>query len=334
MYTLKDVAERLKIDYIGDPTTQFSHASSLNSATKDSICFVQHQRYLKQLKDCPASVVIVTQELAPELDRPLLIAPNPEYVLAQVLQLMSAPEMPSIHSSAIIDDSVALNDTHYVGANVIIEKGVTLGNSVHIAAGCVIEQGAQIGDNSYLHPRVVVCKDSIIGEDCIFHPGVIIGSDGFGLAYYEQQWHKIPQVGRAIIKDRVEIGANTTVDRGALDDTIIHSGVKLDNQIQVAHNVEIGENTAIAACVGIAGSAKIGKNCQISGAAVVLGHLSVADNVIITAMSLVTKSIKSAGVYSSGTPLMDNKKWHKNNARYKQLDQIAQTVKQLDKNNE
>ncbi len=163
------------------------------------------------------------------------------------------------------------------------------------------------------------------------HPGVVIGSDGFGLTKHGQSWIKIPQIGKAIIMDNVEIGANSTIDRGALDDTIIHNGVKLDNQIQIAHNVEIGENTAMAACVGIAGSAKIGKNCQISGAVVILGHLSVADDVVVTAMSLVTKSIKQAGVYSSGTPLLENKQWHKSNVRYKQLDDLSKTIKNLEK---
>ena len=236
-----------------------------------------------------------------------------------------------MHSSAQISSSARLGENVSIGAQATISDNVCIGNNAIVEAGCVIGPGVSIGADCHLHARVTVERFCELGKQVILHPGVVIGSDGFGLVRDGGRWHKIPQIGRVIIGNDVEIGANTTVDRGALDDTIIEDGCKLDNLIQVAHNVHIGAGTAIAACVGIAGSAIIGKNCQISGAAVVLGHLTVCDEVTITAMSLVTKDIKKPGVYSSGTPLLDNAVWHRNNARYKSLDQMAKRLGSLEK---
>lgn len=330
MLTLAKVAELTATEYQGNPDTPISHVSSILSSNKHSVCFVLTEQYLKLALESEAGVIIVKPSFTEKLDRPILISNHPELTFTNIIHLLKdKPKQVGIHPTAVIDSSVNINDTHYIGPHAVIEKGVVLQDFVHIGAGCVVEQNSHIGFDSYLHPKVVVCHESVIGNNCIFHSGVVIGSDGFGLTKDDEEWIKIPQIGRAIVEDNVEVGANTTIDRGALDDTIIRKGVKLDNQIQIAHNVEVGENTAMAACVGIAGSAKIGKNCQISGAAVILGHLSVADNVVVTAMSLVTKSIKEAGVFSSGTPLLENKQWHKNNVRYKQLDDLAKTVKKL-----
>ncbi len=200
-----------------------------------------------------------------------------------------------------------------------------------IGAGCVIEQATSIGSGCRLHSRVTLGHSVRIADRCTLHSGVVIGADGFGLVMQADRWHKIPQIGTVVIGEDVEIGANSTVDRGALDDTVIEQGCKLDNQIQIAHNVRIGAHSAIAACVGIAGSAVIGRYCKISGAAVVLGHLTIVDHVTITAMSLVTKDIRKPGVYSSGTPLLPNALWHRANVRYKALDKMALTVAKLDK---
>lgn len=314
MLTLEQIASKTETTFKGNPTTTINKASSLVSADSNSIAFVLNQKILKKYSKTNAAILIVPSELSDDLEVDHIISSHPEFTFVQVLNLLDPQS-----SDTVIHPSV------------IMGEQVSLGSGVQIGAGCIIEDNVSIGDATVLRSRVTICQGSKIGKNCILHPGVIIGSDGFGLTNHKGKWVKIPQIGRAIIKDEVEIGANTTVDRGALDDTIIHSGVKLDNLIQVAHNVEIGENTAIAACVGIAGSAKIGKNCQISGQAVVLGHLSIADNVIITAMSLVTKSIKTSGVFSSGTPLLENKQWHKNNARYKHLDTLANTLKEIQK---
>ncbi len=334
MLSLDKIAELTATEFTGDSSTLVSKVSSISSADEQSICFVLSEKYLKQALATQAGIIIVKPNLANSISRPLLLSNHPELTFAKVIHLLSdALPKPSVHPSAIVDDSVVLNNTHTIHAHAVVGKNVVLKDHVHIGVGCVVEHDTVIGEGSYLHPRVVICHHSFIGKHAILHPGVVIGSDGFGLTKVGDEWLKIPQVGRVVIEDNVEIGANTTVDRGALDDTIIHSGVKLDNQIQIAHNVEIGENTAMAACVGVAGSAKIGKNCQISGAAIILGHLTVADNVIVTAMSAVTKSINQAGVYSSGTPLLENKQWHKNNVRYKQLDSLAKALKNLEKRN-
>ncbi|MBL7004241.1 MAG: UDP-3-O-(3-hydroxymyristoyl)glucosamine N-acyltransferase [Gammaproteobacteria bacterium] len=333
MLTLSYIAKQTGTQFVGDPNTQVLRASSINSSAENTICFALTEQFLKKNPPHPQSVVIVKPSFCENISEPYLISDTPELTFAKVLALLHPlVSNQQIHPSAIVDDSVIIDPTHSIGAQVFIGKGVKLGKNVVIGVGCVIEDNVSIGEGSYLHSRVTVCKQSEVGEHCILHPGVVVGSDGFGLARDKDRWVKLPQVGRAIIKNNVEIGANTTIDRGALDDTIIHDGVKLDNQIQIAHNVEIGENTAMAACVGVAGSAKIGKNCQISGAAVVLGHLTVADNVIVTAMSLVTKSIKKAGVYSSGTPLLENAAWHKSNVRYKNLDDLAKAIKELQNN--
>ena len=264
----------------------------------------------------------------------LLLSDNPHYSFVQAIKALGLEPQAGtdggIHPSAIIADTARLGSGVTIGVLAVIEECVEIGPGTSIGAGSIVEKGAVIGSNCHLHSRVTIGQAVILGDRCILHAGVVIGSDGFGLVMLDQQWEKIPQLGRVVIEDDVEIGANTTVDRGALDDTIIERGCKLDNQVQVAHNVRIGAHTAIAACVGIAGSANIGRHCKISGAAVVLGHLSVVDNVTITAMSLVTKNIKEPGVYSSGTPLLENSLWHRCNARYKSLEKLAQSVARLD----
>lgn len=218
-----------------------------------------------------------------------------------------------------------------MGALAVIGDRVVVGPGSSIGAGSVLEQDCRVGSSCLLHSRVTLSRGVIVGDRCILHSGAVIGADGFGLVMQEDRWRKIPHLGGVVIEDDVEIGANTTVDRGALDDTLIGQGCKLDNQIQVAHNVIIGAHTAIAACVGIAGSARIGRYCKIAGGAGILGHLSVADHVTVTAMSLVTGDIKEPGVYSSGTPLMENSLWHRSNARYKSLEKIARSLARLEK---
>jgi UDP-3-O-[3-hydroxymyristoyl] glucosamine N-acyltransferase len=268
-------------------------------------------------------------------EKALLFAENPRYSFIQAINLIK-PELvesgqQGIHVSAQVSPTAQLGVSVSIGPLSVIGDGVVIGENTSIGASCVIAQDSKIASDCRLHSRVTICERVKIGKRCILHSGVVLGSDGFGLVFHQKKWEKIPQIGTVILHDDVEIGANTTVDRGALDDTLIEQGCKLDNLIQVAHNVRIGAHTAIAACVGIAGSANIGAYCKIMGAAVVLGHLSITDHVTITAMSLVTKNIKKPGVYSSGTPLLENSLWHKNNVRYKSLDRLARTVAIMDK---
>ncbi len=333
---LKQLAEILQLQYRGDSETDINGVASLKSALAGDLSFVQDRKYLVEISSSQCSAVILPAEIAAEVgDKALLLSDNPQYSFAgaiRALGLESSPQAESIiHSSAQIAHSARIGNGVRIGALVVIDDDVEIGDDTTIDAGTVIGRSSTVGRQCYLHSRVVLEHAVSVGDRCILHSGVVIGADGFGLALHQQQWHKIPQLGSVVIEDDVEIGANTTVDRGALDNTLIERGCKLDNQIQVAHNVRIGAHTAIAACVGIAGSANIGCYCKISGAAVVLGHLKVADKVTITAMTLVTKDIRQAGVYSSGTPILENRLWHRNNARYKSLDKLAQKVAKQDR---
>ncbi len=333
---LQQLAKALKLEFRGDAGLEINGVASPKSALAGELCFIQYKKYLGDIDESKCSAVILSAELAADVGgKALLLSDNPHYSFVQAIKALGLEPQAGtdggIHPSAIIADTARLGSGVTIGALAVIEDNVEVGSGTSIGAGSIVEEAAVIGSQCHLHSRVTVGQAVKLGDRCILHAGAVIGSDGFGLVMRDQQWEKIPQLGRVVIEDDVEIGANTTVDRGALDDTIIEQGCKLDNQVQVAHNVCIGAHTAIAACVGIAGSANIGRHCKISGAAVVLGHLSVVDNVTITAMSLVTKDIKEPGVYSSGTPLLENSLWHRCNARYKSLEKLAQSVARLDK---
>ena len=333
--SLQQLAKALQSEFRGDAELLISGIASPSRAQAGDLCFVQRERYLPDIVGSDCSAVIVPHTMAGELNgKGLVLSRNPEYsfVLAiAALGLEVETTTPGVHPSAQVAPSARLADGVSIGANVVIEDDVEIGAESVIGAGCVIEQAVSLGSHCRLHSRVTLAHSVRIGDRCILHSGVVVGDDGFGLVMHADQWHKIPQLGSVVIADDVEIGANTTIDRGAINDTVIEQGCKLDNQIHVAHNVRIGAHTAIAACVGIAGSAIIGRYCKISGAAGVLGHLTIADHVTITAMSLVTKDVREAGVYSSGTPLLPNSLWHRANVRYKGLDQLASTVAKLDK---
>ncbi|MDH3386940.1 MAG: UDP-3-O-(3-hydroxymyristoyl)glucosamine N-acyltransferase [Gammaproteobacteria bacterium] len=334
---LQQLAAKLKLVYQGDGDITISGAASLKSATAGDLCFIQHGKYLDNLARSNCSAVIVPPDLAGEVSgKALLISANPQYDFVRVIDLLAAGRQPAsagIHPSAQVAASARIGRDVSIGALTTIADDAEIGAGTSIGSGVSIASSVRIGKRCQIHGRVTLEQGVVLGDRCILHPGVVIGCDGFGQVMHRKRWHKIPQLGSVLIGDDVEIGANTTVDRGALDDTVIEQGCKLDNQIQIAHNVHIGAHTAIAACVGIAGSAVIGRYCKISGAAVVLGHLSVVDNVTITAMSLVTKDIRESGVYSSGTPLMENGLWHRSNARYKSLEKLAQSVARLEKAN-
>ncbi len=334
--TVSDLAHKLELEYTGDGQTEIRSLSSLASAEQGSLCFIHSRKFIEKLRNSQCSAVIVpTGFTEPLHGKAFLFANNPHLAFVRAIELLEPlsrhPDVLGIDPTARIDPSVQMGDNVSIAANCFIGAGVRLGDNVQIGAGCVVEQNVTIGDNSRLMARVTLCHRVNIGQQVIIHPGVVIGSDGFGLVHDGNNWVKIPQIGTVQIGDQVEIGANTTIDRGALDDTVIEKGVKLDNLIQVAHNVFIGEHTAIAGCVGIAGSTIIGKHCKISGGVGITGHLTITDNVTITAMSMVTKSIHKSGTYSSGTPLMENGLWHRSNARYKSLDKLARSVSDLNK---
>ena len=334
--SLKQLALALQLESRGDDEIVISGVASAESAGQGDLCFLTLKKYLPKIKASGCLAVIAPAEVVDQLaGKSVLISTNPQYHFARAMEalgLLPQDKRPAgVDSSARIAASACLGEAVDVGPLAVVADEVEIGDGSVIGAGAVIEHGARIGAECCIHSRVVIGPEVRIGNRCVVKGGAVIGADGFGLAMHDEAWYRIPQLGSVSIEDDVEIGANTTVDRGALDDTVIETGCKLDNLIQVAHNVRIGAHTAIAGCVGIAGSASIGRYCKISGGAGILGHLTIADHVTVTAMSLVTKDIEKPGVYSSGTPLMENSLWHRNNARYRSLDQLAQTVARLDK---
>lgn len=332
-YTLGELAEHVSGDVKGDVSCEIDSVATLQNAKSTQISFLTNPSYRKQLATSKAGAVIMSAADAEQCQLNAIISTNPYAAYAKIATLLSPAEsyVAGIDSSAHIASDAVIPQSVSIAAGVVIESGVTLGNSVRIGPGCVIQHHSKIGSDSVLTANVTVAHNCQIGERNLIHPGVVIGADGFGQAYDNGSWVKVPQLGRVIIGNDVEIGANTTIDRGAIEDTVIEDDVKLDNQIQVAHNVIIGAHTAIAGCTAIAGSTKIGKHCRIAGMVGIVGHLEIADNVTITAKSLVSGSIKSAGVYSAGTPLEPNHQWRKNTIRFKYLDEMAKRLNAIEK---
>ncbi|MCW9031947.1 MAG: UDP-3-O-(3-hydroxymyristoyl)glucosamine N-acyltransferase, partial [Gammaproteobacteria bacterium] len=332
-YTLGELAQHVSGTVKGDPSCVIESVGTLQQADNTQISFLTNPSYRKQLATSKAGAVIMSASDAENCSLNVLVASNPYAAYARIASLLSPAEkyLEGIDPSAHIASDVVISTTASIAAGVVIESGVTIGDSVRIGPGCVIQKNASIGANSVLTANVTVAHGCEIGQRNLIHPGVVIGADGFGQAMDNGEWIKVPQLGGVVIGNDVEIGANTTIDRGAIENTIIEENVKLDNQIQVAHNVIIGAHTAIAGCTAIAGSTKIGKHCRIAGMVGIVGHLDIADNVTITAKSLVSGSIKKAGVYSAGTPLELNQQWRKNTIRFKQLDEMARRLNILEK---
>lgn len=332
-YRLAELVERFGGRVLGDANTVIRQVGTLDSASLGQISFLTNSKYRAQLAATRASAVIVSEADADATELPRLVSPNPYACFAKVSALLNPlpSAAPGVHASAVVEPSAKIAESTEIGANVVIGKQVKIGEHSVIMAGCVIGDGVVIGAHCRLYPNVTVYHGCVIGDRLIAHSGTVIGADGFGLAWDAGSWLKIPQIGRVVIGDDVEIGANTTIDRGALDDTVIGNDVKLDNQIQIAHNVRIGDHTAIAGCVGIAGSTTLGKYCRIGGSAGIIGHLTIADNVEVSAFSLVSKSITEAGSYTGIFPLSRKEEWRKTAAQLRHLDDFAHRIKQLEK---
>lgn len=330
-HSLADLVERFGGRVLGDAATGISQVAPLESAHEGEIAFLTNAKYRSLLAATRASAVIVAEAEAELTELPRIVCANPYAYFAKVSALLNPAQAlaPGVHPSAVVGEGARIEPSAHVGPNVTIGAGASVGAGCVIMAGCSVGENVSIGDNGRLYPGVAIYHDCVIGRNLIAHSGVVIGSDGFGMAWENGRWLKIPQIGRVVIGDDVEIGANTTIDRGALDDTVIEDDVKLDNQIQVAHNVRIGAHTAIAGCVGIAGSATIGRYCRIGGSAGILGHLQIADNVEIASFTLVGKSIREAGSYAGIFPIAKNEEWRKNAAQLRHLDALARKVRQL-----
>ncbi len=331
--TLAQLASRLGCEFDGDAACLISGVATLADAAAGELSFFVSSKYRADLAKTQASAVIVAERDRAASPVNVLIAKDPYLIYARAAQLLyPAPSQAGgVHPSAEIDSTAQVDASAWVDALCVIGPGVVVGANTQIGAGCILDRDITIGRDCRLLANVMIHGHASLGERCVIQPGAVIGSDGFGYANDQGAWVKIPQVGGVILGDDVEVGANTTIDRGALSDTIIENGVILDNQIQIAHNVHIGEQTAIAGCTGVAGSTRIGKRCAIGGHVGIVGHLTIADEVQISAKTFVSQSIDKAGFYSSGTPLESNAHWRKNFVRMKQLDEMARRIKTLEK---
>lgn len=331
-YTLEEIAKHVHAELKGDPHCRIARAEPLATATSGAITFLTHPKYQAFLAKTQASAVILRAEDAAKCPTHALIVTNPELTFAQVLNFLypEPPATPGIHPSAVIGANCYIDPTSTVGAHCVIADHVRIGPRSRVDAGCVVGAHSQIGADCHLYPRVTIYHQVLIGNRVILHSGVVLGADGFGLAHDGRQWVKIPQIGGVIVGDDAEIGANTAVDRGALQNTVIGKGVKIDNLVQVAHNVKIGDHTAIAGCVGIAGSVEIGRYCMIGGGARINGHIQITDNVMLTGTAVVEQSITEPGVYSSGVSVQKNSLWRRNMIRFNQLDEMAKRLRRLE----
>lgn len=331
-YSLREIVEKLGGEVAGE-NVRVSRVASLANAVSGTISFFVDTKYRSALESTGASAVIINPGNAALTDIPCIVTENPYAYFAKLSELFNPPEefLPGIHPSAVIANSAIVPASCSIGANAVIEEHVRLGEHVVVGAGCIVGSSVEIGDYTRLHARVVIYRDCQIGQHCTFLAGSVVGADGFGYAPQDGKWVKIPQVGRVVIGDWVDVGVNTCIDRGALDDTVIEEGAKLDNLIQIGHNCQIGAHTVIAGCVGIAGSAKIGKNCRIGGAAMILGHLEVADGVTISPGSMITRSLSQTDTYTALMPFQTHDKWLKTAANLRHLPDMYERIRQLEK---
>lgn len=332
-FTSGELADRFGLELRGDAGLRIDGVATLARAEAGQLAFLANSRYRAQLADSRASLVVLRADDADDATGTVLVAKDPYTAFAKMAALFEQKPVrePGVHPSAVVDPSARIAPGAHVGPFVVVGARSIVGEGSVIGPGSVIGDDCVIGEGCELVARVTLVTRVRLGQRVLIHPGAVIGADGFGLAMDSGHWIKVPQLGGVVVGDDCEIGANTTIDRGALDDTVLEEDVRLDNQIQIGHNVRIGAHTAMAGCSAAAGSARIGRYCLIGGAAGVLGHLEICDRVVVTAMSLVTSSITEPGEYSSGTPLTDNRTWRKNAARFKQLDALARRVLAADK---
>ena len=332
-YSLGNLAERLGAELRGDGSLQVSGLATLQDAGPDHLSFLANAQYRKFLASTKAGGVLLTAKDADGYNGAALVVANPYLAYARISHLFERrPLAPTgIHPTAFVDPSASVDPSARIGAQGVVEADAWVGPGVEIGAQSLVGARSRIGAGGRLAARVTLCHDVLIGERVVIQPGAVIGGEGFGFANEQGSWEKIAQLGGVRIGDDVEIGANTTIDRGAISDTVIGNGVKLDNQIMIAHNVQIGDNTAMAGCSGISGSTKIGRNCMIAGGAGLVGHIEVCDNVFITGMTMVTRSITEPGSYSSGTAMQPAAEWRKSAARIRHLADMARRLQQVEK---
>jgi len=333
-YRLGELAERIDARVVGNANVRVSGLSTLTDAGPTDLAFLANRAYLKYLAETHAGAVLVHPAHGESCPCPRLELDNPYLGYAKLSRLFDPlVNQPSrgVHSTASVSPTATIGERVEIGAYCVIEDGVEVADDCVIGAGSFIGADTLIGTGSRLYANVTLYHGVVVGTRAILHSGCVIGGDGFGFAHDGKQWEKIAQLGGVILGDDVEVGSCSSIDRGALGDTVIGNGVKIDSQVQVAHNVQIGDHSALAGCVGIAGSTRVGRHCLLGGGVGLSGHLTLADGVQVTGMSLVTNSIHESGVYSSGTGSMLNSQWRRNAVRFKQLDEIAKRLTRLER---
>jgi len=331
--TLGELAVRFGCELRGDPAATVDSVAALSQAEPRSITFLANPKYVAQLAGTRAGAVILDAKSAADSPVPVLIAANPHATYARVATLLhpDPPLHPGIHPAATVAAGATIDPSAEISAQAYVGEGAQIGARCFIGPGTVVERGAIIGDDSRLVARVFIGHHVVFGRRCIVQPGAVIGGDGFGYAPEKRTWIKVPQIGGVSIGDDVEIGANTTIDRGALDDTVIEEGVKIDNLIMIAHNVRIGAHSALAACIAIAGSSVVGKRCVLGGKVGLTGHITLCDDVVVLGTSFISHSIDKPGVYSSALPSEEAGTWRRIVGRIKRLDSMARRLRAVEK---
>jgi UDP-3-O-[3-hydroxymyristoyl] glucosamine N-acyltransferase len=331
--SLSELALYLDAELIGNADHMISGIANLECASSSEVSFINQESYAQHLATSATGAVILNAEFADKYDGNKLIVSNTYLAYAKISALFESLSLLAvgIHPTAVVAASANVDPSASIGANCVIGENASIAPNVRLYSGVSIGDRASVSENTLIHPNVVVYHAVSIGKNCVVHSGTVIGSDGFGFAPSREGWHKIHQLGAVIIGDNVEIGSNCSIDRGALGNTVINDGVIIDNLVHIAHNVKIGKRSAIAGCVGIAGSANIGENCTVAGAVAINGHIDIADNSHFHGGTIVTKGNTEAGVFASATPMQEVKKWRRNSVRYTQLDDMANRIKQLEK---
>jgi UDP-3-O-[3-hydroxymyristoyl] glucosamine N-acyltransferase len=331
--SLGSLAARFGCELIGDPDTQVSHVATLGNAGSGAVSFLANAAYRQQLATTAATAVVLAPADAEACPVAALVHDDPYVIFARVAALLHPRPSyePGIHPSAVIDPGAAVDPSAHVAALAVIEEGADIGARAYVGPGCVVGKSCRIGEDTHLSANVSLVEDVTIGQRGIIHAGVVIGGDGFGHKMTDTGWLKVPQVGGVRIGDDVEIGACTSIDRGAIDDTVIEDGVKLDNQIQIGHNCRIGAHTVIASGTGVSGSTTIGARCIVAGMVGFVGHIHICDNVVITGAAVVTKDITEPGVYTGAFPAEPDRDWKRKVARFRRLDRLSERLAALEK---
>ena len=330
--SLGSLAARFGCELVGDPDTEVSRVATLSNAGEGAVSFLANPAYRSQLATTAASAVILTPDIVDDNPVASLVASDPYVLFARVATVLyPRPSYPAgIHASAVVDGSAAVDPTAHVAPQVVVEAGASIGARSYVGPGSVIGTDCSIGDDCHISANVSLIDDVTIGDRVILHGGVVVGADGFGHKMADGAWLKVPQVGGVRIGNDVEIGACTSVDRGAIDDTVIEEGVKLDNQIQIAHNCRIGAHTVIASGTGVSGSTTIGSRCIIAGHVGFVGHISVCDNVMITGQAVITKDITTPGIYSGAFAAEPDRDWKRRVARFRRLDKLSERLQAIE----